>query len=86
MVWNRQYELGFGWREFRDPLKNRFYLVSLQKANEDKFICLQQGRMSILKCASKFMELSHFAPTNEKLKMNRFEAGLNPRFKGKMSV
>jgi len=45
--------------------------------------------MSILEYASKFMELSRFAPTfvaDERFKMNRFEAGLNPTIKEKMSV
>jgi len=45
--------------------------------------------MSILEYASKFMELSRFAPASvadEKLKMNRFEAGLNPTIKERMSV
>jgi len=42
-----------------------------------------------LEYASKFMELSRFAPAfvaDEKLKMNRFEAGLNPNLKEGMSV
>ena len=45
--------------------------------------------MSILEYASKFMELSHFSPVfvaDERLKMNRFEAGLNPTIKERMSV
>ena len=39
--------------------------------------------------ASKFMELSRFAPAfvaDERLNMNRFEAGLNPGVKERMSV
>jgi len=88
-VRNRQYKPGFGWREFKDLLKNRFYLVSLQKAKKDEFIRLQQGRMTILKYAFKFMELFRFGPTyvaDEKMKMNRFEAGLHLGLKDKMSV
>ena len=45
--------------------------------------------MSVLEYASKFIELSHFAPTflvDEKLKMNHFEVGLNPNIKERMSV
>ena len=74
---NKQYELSFGWIEFKDLLKNRFYPVSLQKAKEDEFIRLQQGRMTILEHASKCMELSRFTPTyvaDEKLKMNHFKS------------
>ena len=43
----------------------------------------------MLKYASKFMELSRFAPAfvaNERLKMNQFEVGLNPAMKERMSV
>jgi len=50
---------------------------------------LQQGSMSVLEYASKFMELSHFTLmfiANERLKMNGFKAGLNPTIKKRMSV
>jgi len=50
---------------------------------------LQQGGMSLLEYASKFMELSHFIPASiadDRLKMNRFEAGLKPNVKERMSV
>ena len=42
--------------------------------------------MSVLEYASKFMELSRFVPAFERLKMNRFEAELNPTFKERISV
>jgi len=45
---------------------------------------LQQGGMSVLEYASKFMELSHFASAfvvDERLRMNRFKARLNPSIK-----
>ena len=45
--------------------------------------------MNVLDYASKFMELSRYAPafiTNRKLKMNCFEAGLHPNIKERMSV
>ena len=54
--------------------------MSLQNTMEDKFIFMQQGKMSVLDYASKFMELSHFAPAyvaDEKLRMNHFVAGVN---------
>jgi len=50
---------------------------------------LQQGNMSMLEYASKFMELSHSAPAfiaDERLKMNWFEASLSPTIKERMSV
>ena len=45
--------------------------------------------MSVLEYASKFMELSRFAPAfiaDKALKMNRLEAGLNPTIKERKSV
>ena len=45
--------------------------------------------MSVLEYVSKFMELSRFAPSfvaDKKLKMNRFEAGLNPNLRERMLV
>ena len=45
--------------------------------------------MSVLEYASKFMELSRFIPVfvaDERLKMNRFEARLNPDIKERMSL
>ena len=47
----------------KELLKSRFYLVSLQKAKENEFMQLQQGKMSVLEYASKFIKLSCFAPT-----------------------
>jgi len=50
---------------------------------------LQQGRITVLEYASKFMKLSRFAPAciaDEMLKMNRFEARLNLGIKEKMSA
>ena len=76
----RYYEPEFWWNRFKELLKNCFYPVSLQKVNENKFIQLQQGNMSVLEYASNFRELSYFAPTfvaDENLEINRFEAGLN---------
>jgi len=70
-------------------LKKCFYPVFLQKAKEDEFIRLQQGNISILEYASKFIELSRFAPphvADEKLRMNRFEAGCNRGLKENMLV
>ena len=55
-VRERQYEPGFNWSTFKELIKNQFYPV--QKIKENEFMQLQQGRMSVLEYASKFMELS----------------------------
>ena len=70
-------------------IKDHFYPLFLQKARENEFMQLQQGGMSVLEYAAKFMELSCFAPAfvaNERLKMNLFKARLNPVIKERMSV
>jgi len=43
-------------------IKDHFYPISLQTANEGEFIQLQQGSMSVPEYASKFMELSWSVP------------------------
>jgi len=48
--------------------------MSLQKAKEDEFLYLQQGKMSVLEYALKFVELSAFAPAyaaDERLEPSR---------------
>ena len=74
-----QNEPGFRWTQFKELIKNRVYPISLQKAKEKEFLELDQGSISVVQYASKFIELSHFAPTyvgNETLKMNQFESSL----------
>jgi len=63
--------------------------VSIQKTKENEFMQLHRGGMSVLEYASKFIELSHFAPAfvaDERLKMNRFEAWINLGIKERISV
>ena len=69
----RQHESGIDWNKFKEMIKDYFYPISLQKAKEGKFMQLQQGNMSIIEYASKFMELLRFALAfiaDERLKMN----------------
>jgi len=50
---------------------------------------LQQGSMSVLEYASKFMKFSRFTlafVVDARLKMNQFEAQLNPTIKERMLV
>jgi len=87
MMRERQYEPGFGWDKFKEMIKDHFYPISLQKAKEGEFMQVQQGSMSVLEYTSKFME--RFAPAfvaDERLKMNRFEAGLNLTIKERVLV
>jgi len=56
-MWQRQCELGFDSSKFKEMIKHHFYPISLQKGKEGEFMQLQQGNMSVLEYASKFMEL-----------------------------
>jgi len=49
------------WGNFKEMIKDHFYPTSLQKAKENKFMQLEQGNMSVLDYASKFMEFFQFA-------------------------
>ena len=87
----RQHEPGFDWKRFKELIKDYFSPLSLEKAKENEFMQLQEGRMSALEYASmsKFMELSCFSPAlmaNERMKIYCFEVSLNPGIKGRMSV
>jgi len=88
-VRERQYEPRLNWKRFKELIKDHFYPMSLQKDKENGFIQLQQGGISVLEYASRFMEFSHFASTfvvDKKLKMNHFEVELNPNITERMSV
>ena len=85
MVRERQYKPRFSWSKYKEMITDHLYpIISLHKAKEGEFMQLQQGSMSVLDYAIKFMELSWFVPAyvaNERLKMNQFEAGHKPTIK-----
>ena len=73
-------ELELTWAKFTEELRAQFYPVTLQRQKEKEFMELKMtGSMTILQYASKFTELSRFAPeivASERMKMRRFEEGL----------
>ncbi|XP_056691642.1 uncharacterized protein [Spinacia oleracea] len=80
---------GFGWNELQKLMRDKFYPPSLRKQKEDEFLHLQQGTMSVLEYANKFMELSRFAPdlvSTEQSRMNRFERGLHLKYQDRLST
>ncbi|XP_057250300.1 uncharacterized protein LOC130591274 [Beta vulgaris subsp. vulgaris] len=69
-------------------MRDKFYPPSLRKQKEDEFLHLQQGTMSVLEYANKFMELSRFAPelvASEQSRMNRFERGLQLKYQDRLA-
>ncbi|XP_074305116.1 uncharacterized protein LOC141640055 [Silene latifolia] len=88
-VKDRREEPGFGWIQFKELLRSKFYPPSLRRQKEEEFNDLEQGSMSVTLYASKFMELSRFAShmvATEELKMNRFERGLNWNLRDRLST
>ena len=57
----------------------QYYPRDMKRATEQEFLRLKQGQMSVMEYATKFNELSRFAPnqvTAEEMKMDHFEQGL----------
>ncbi|KAF5454703.1 hypothetical protein F2P56_024349 [Juglans regia] len=81
-----QQELGestpISWSKFKEVFNNRFFPLSIRETKARKFADLKQGSMTVRQYASKFVELSRFAPhlvLIESLKAEKFERGLNPK-------
>ncbi|XP_074306451.1 uncharacterized protein LOC141641698 [Silene latifolia] len=88
-VKDRREEPGFGWIQFKELLRSKFYPPSLRRQKEEEFNDLEQGLMSVTLYASKFMELSRFVlhmVATEELRMNRFERGLNWNLRDRLST
>jgi len=81
--------LGLGGISLRGYSKIAFTPCPSRMAKKNEFMWLQQGKMSALKYAYKFIKPSQCAPTyvaDERLKMNCFEAGLNTSLKEDVSA
>ncbi|XP_021747555.1 uncharacterized protein LOC110713411 [Chenopodium quinoa] len=87
----RKYELlkrpNFGWDEFKEALREKFYPSYLRKQKCMEFTNLRMGNMSIIEYYNKFIDLMRFAlevvPT-ETIKAQRFEQGLTLTLQGKL--
>ncbi|CAO2827525.1 unnamed protein product [Amaranthus hypochondriacus] len=73
---------GFGWPQFAEKLKTRFYPDELRWQKQEEFLSLNQGLMSVQEYTDKFTELSRFAlniiPTEAK-RVKRYIKKMNPR-------
>uniref|UniRef100_A0A803N8E5 Retrotransposon gag domain-containing protein n=1 Tax=Chenopodium quinoa TaxID=63459 RepID=A0A803N8E5_CHEQI len=84
----KENESGFSWTKLQELMRDRFYPLPLRRQKEDEFLHLQQGTMSVLDYANKFMESSRFAPelvSTEQSRMNRFERGLHLKYQDRLS-
>lgn len=68
-------EPNFDWEKRQQVIREVRYPPSLQRQNESEFLHLQQGKMTVLEYASKFLELARFAPNmvaTKQMKIDRF--------------
>ncbi|KAK9675634.1 hypothetical protein RND81_11G020400 [Saponaria officinalis] len=85
----RENEIRFGWSQFKEVMRSKFYPLFLRRQKEEEFNKLEQESMSVMTYAGEFMELSRFAPhmiATEELRMNRFERGLNWSLRDRLST
>ncbi|XP_062145283.1 uncharacterized protein LOC133852534 [Alnus glutinosa] len=70
------------WEDFKKEFLDRFFSQSIRLAKAQEFMDLLEGSMNVEQYATKFIELSLFAPyliMTEELKAMKFEKGLYPR-------
>jgi hypothetical protein len=73
---------------FKDAFNKHFFPRVVQEAKSREFMDLTQGGMSVTEYASRFVQLSRFAPyliPDEEKKAKKFERGLNPRIRTMMA-
>jgi len=67
------------WDRLKDMMDNQYYPRDVRRMKEREFLSLKQGSLSIMEYATKFNELSRFAPhqvdTEERM-IDHFEQGL----------
>jgi len=62
----------------------QYYPQDVRRVKEREFLCLKQGEMSVIGCATKFNKLSRFAPdqvATEEMRMDHFKQGLSGEVK-----
>ncbi|XP_011624551.1 uncharacterized protein LOC105420905 [Amborella trichopoda] len=75
------------WENFLEAFNEKYFPDSVREMKEVEFIELQQGRLSVEQYATKFAELSCYAPhiiNMEVRKANKFERALKPNIRGKI--
>ncbi|CAA0827386.1 Unknown protein [Striga hermonthica] len=74
--------LEFGWDQFVNKLKDRFYPTQLRWQKREEFVKLTQGSMSVQQYTDKFVELSRFAASlipDEAERLNLYVQRMDPR-------
>ncbi|XP_024196313.1 uncharacterized protein LOC112199543 [Rosa chinensis] len=77
------------WDQFCKIFLDKFFPPVLQEAKVEEFNKLYQGKMSAMEYDARFAELSRYAPelvSTEAKKARKFECGLRPNIRSKVSV
>ena len=72
------------WIQLKALMNAQYYPRDVSRVKEQEFLCLKQGEMSVMEYATKFNELSRFAPNQvaiEEMRINHFEQGLKGEIK-----
>jgi len=67
------------WDRLKEMMDNQYYPRDVRRMKEREFLSLKQGSLSVMEYATKFNELSRFAPhqvDTEERRMDHFEQGL----------
>ena len=67
------------WDRLKEMMDNQYYPRDVRRMKEREFLSLKQGSLSVMEYATKFNELSCFAPhqvDTEERRMDHFEQGL----------
>jgi len=73
------------WERLKELMDNQYYPKDVRRMKEREFMSLKQENLSVLEYATKFNELSHFAPhqiNTEERKMDHFEQGIRSMIAG----
>ncbi|XP_026433783.1 uncharacterized protein LOC113331270 [Papaver somniferum] len=79
----------FNWVEFQLAFLNKYFPQTTGNQRMIEFMLLTQRNMTVEQYQAKLEELSRFAPhlvENEELKTFKFQEGLNPSIKSRLSV
>ena len=78
-VKSREGEDPITWERLKELMDNQYYPRDVRRIKEREFLSLKQGNLSVMEYATKFNEISRFAPHQvniEERKMDHFEQGL----------
>jgi len=95
LLWWRHLESQMGWNistvtweQFEEQFRKKYLSEEYLERKLNEFHDLKQGTKTVLEYEARFMELLRYAShlNTEKLKVNKFLYGLNPRIKEKVRI